>query len=697
MTRFALRLGAAASIVALAAAPALARPMEIDDLAEIERAAELALSPDGETIAYTLSAPRDVMAGEPDGLARTSIYVIRGDGVPERFVGGDAPISGLQFSPDGAKLHFVSQRGEAEVNSLYEIALVGGESREVFTHSASIGDYAVSPDGATLYFVATDKADPMEQTLAEKGFNARLYEEGAKFAHLWKVALGEQDAEAEKLFEGGHVSDIELGPRGERLVAAVAPTPLVDDALMMRRVRVIDTASGEVTAEIDNPGKLGNFDISPDGGRLAFRGGTDIHDPSDGVLMVADLETGEFSQLTPEAEQHVRDVDWVGGDDILALVHRGVETELVIYDADNGRARATPTPPDIAIRTVAAHPRTPVVFTADSASHPNEVFRRQGRVTRKLTDHNGWLDAITLAAQTTYTYTARDGREIEGLLITPDGEAPEAGWPMILVVHGGPEAHYSDGWLTYYSTAGQIAAGRGYAVFYPNYRGSTGRGVAFTKEHQDDYAGKEFNDLVDGVEALAEDGLIDRARVGITGGSYGGYASMWGATALSEHFAASVAFVGISNQVSKFGTGDIPNEMHLVHSRRWPWEDNWMNLMERSPVFHAGNATTPTLILHGDLDTRVHPSQSLELYRNMKIRTDTPVRLIFYPMEGHGNRMAAAQMDYAHRLMRWMDHYLADGESRDKPMPDFDLGLADKLGLEAEAETAAASEADSMP
>ena len=187
---------------------------------------------------------------------------------------------------------------------------------------------------------------------------------------------------------------------------------------------------------------------------------------------------------------------------------------------------------------------------------------------------------------------------------------------------------------------------------------------------------------MDGVDALAKAGIIDRDRVGITGGSYGGYASMWGATALTEHFAAAVAFVGISNQVSKFGTSDIPNEMHLVHSLKWPWEDNWMNLLERSPIFHAGKADTPILILHGEKDTRVHPSQSMELYRSIKVRTDTPVRLVFYPNEGHGNRRAAAQYDYALRLMRWMDTYLAEDATRQTAKPPFDLGLADKLKKE---------------
>ncbi|MEN8778383.1 MAG: S9 family peptidase, partial [Glaciecola sp.] len=379
--------------------------------------------------------------------------------------------------------------------------------------------------------------------------------------------------------------------------------------------------------------------------------------------------------------QHIQDIDWYNGD-ILAVAHRGVETELVVYDTKGNEKTILPTPDDIAVRAadIGGTGSSKVIrFIADSPKHPREVFAVTANGTEKLSHHNVWLDGVKLAEQTTFSYEARDGRNIEGLLITPHGDVPKGGWPLILTVHGGPEAHFSDGWITRYSNPGQFGATQGYAVYYPNYRGSTGRGVAFAKEHQNDYAGKEFNDLVDGVDALVKAGIVNRDRVGITGGSYGGYASMWGATAQSEHFAASVAFVGISNQVSKFGTSDIPNEMHLVHSLKWPWEDNWMNLIKRSPLYHVGKSTTPTLILHGEKDTRVHPSQSMELFRSMKVRTQTPVRLVFYPNEGHGNRKAASQYDYALRLMRWMNTYLAADASRTDAMPEFDLDIESLL------------------
>ena len=194
--------------------------------------------------------------------------------------------------------------------------------------------------------------------------------------------------------------------------------------------------------------------------------------------------------------------------------------------------------------------------------------------------------------------------------------------------------------------------------------------MEFSKLDHFDPAGKEFDDLVDAKTHFVESGLADPDRVGVTGGSYGGYATMWSATALSEHFAAGVAFVGISNLISEVVSGDIPRELFEVHMRFWPWDD-WQLALERSPVFHAGNAHTPLLILGGDNDTRVNPSQSLELYQTLKLRSDTPVRLVIYPGEGHGNSRAAARLDYAMRMTRWMDHYLM-GPGGEPPAYELD-------------------------
>ena len=213
-----------------------------------------------------------------------------------------------------------------------------------------------------------------------------------------------------------------------------------------------------------------------------------------------------------------------------------------------------------------------------------------------------------------------------------------------------------------------MAAAQGFAVFYPNYRGSTGRGVAFAKSSQGDAAGKEFDDLVDAVDALIERGLVDKDKVGITGGSYGGYATAWCSTRYSERFAAGVMFVGISDKISKVGTTDIPNEEFYVHALHRVWDD-WKFYLERSPIYWAEKCRTPLLILHGKDDPRVNPGQSRELYRQLKVRNQSPVRLVLYPGEGHGNRKACARLDYCQRMLQWFTTYLQG----DRKLPGWEL------------------------
>ncbi len=309
-------------------------------------------------------------------------------------------------------------------------------------------------------------------------------------------------------------------------------------------------------------------------------------------------------------------------------------------------------------------------------NHPPEVYlfsrETKGRY-RRLTDSNPWLKNMKFAKQEVIKYKAKDGLELEGVLIRPLNEEKGKRYPLVLHVHGGPEAHYSNGWITRYADLGQVAAARGMASFYPNYRGSTGYGVEFSMKGQKEAAGKEFDDLIDGVDHLVKMGLVDEKKVGITGGSYGGYATAWGSTYYSHRFAAGVMFVGISDWVSCSGTTDIPQEMNLVHHRKWLWED-WDYFRKASPINYVEKHKTPLLIMHGKNDPRVNPGQSLEFYRHLKVRNQAPVRLVLYPGEGHGNRRAASRLDYNIRLLQWMEHYLKGPGGKMLPM-EIDYGL----------------------
>jgi len=381
---------------------------------------------------------------------------------------------------------------------------------------------------------------------------------------------------------------------------------------------------------------------------------------------------GQLGDLMPQYEAHVNSFAWQDDKTLLWAADEGTATSVGTVDLE-GRKHVIidAARPVLDAVSVSQDGRTAAVV-GHSPAHPPEVFLLAGKDAepRRLTDSNPWLADMRFAEQEVVRWKARDGLELEGILVYPLNYEPGRRYPLIMAVHGGPESHVSNGWVTSYSRPGQVGAARGFAVFYPNYRGSTGRSVEFSKMGQADAAGKEFDDIVDAVDHLVATGLVDKDKVGITGGSYGGYASAWGATYYSDRYAASVMFVGISDNVSKLGTTDIPEEMFLVHHRKRLWDD-WDYFLKRSPIHYVQRNRTPTLILHGKSDPRVHPSQSLELYRHLKTLGQAPVRLVWYPGEGHGNRRAAARCDYNVRMLRWMEHYL-QGPGGDPPDPAID-------------------------
>ncbi len=664
--------------VSLAASAAYARPMTPEDVARLESVGAIAVSPDGTRIAFTTASLPDVTKGEADGTMRRVLKVTSAPDAERTFLPEDISPAGIAFSPDGSMITFLWAKS-GESRAVWGVPVDGGAYRKLAEISGTgIRAYRISPDGSMIYMIADPAADNQRDTQKKAGFNARIFEEELGLARMFAARLGDEiDAAPSQIAVPGHVSAFQLTPDGKAAIIETAPTPLVDDGYMKKRVNVFDLTSGKVRAVVETPGKIGDVELAPGGHTIALVAGVDANDPAATTLYFADVSTGSFYALNDGAAEAVVDTEWLSDGRLAAIVHTGVQSRLRIYNPDGSIFREVD-PGELILTSIKAAPGTgdTIVVAANAPHHPTELFVVKDDRFERWTSHNPWLSEITFGKQRAYRYTARDGQEIEGVLIEPVGGVARKGAPTIMNVHGGPEAHDSNGWQTAYSKPGQVAAGQGYAVFLPNYRGSTGYGVAFAKQHQGDYGGKEFDDIVDAKRALVADGITDAKRTGITGGSYGGYASAWGATYYSAEYAASVMFVGISNNLSKFGTTDIPNEMYLVHERKWPWEE-WDHLLDRSPIYHVDKTTTPTLIMHGDSDPRVHPAQSMELYRNIKTRKPAvPVRLVFYPGEGHGNARAASRYDYNLRMMEWFETYLKTG-NRSAALPAPRPKLAD--------------------
>jgi len=662
-----LRSALLATAITLPISPALARDMTPEDVARIEYTGTVAVSQDGNHIAYTRVHYPDVTRGEENGSADQQLFLADGAMNVRAYLPEDMSVSSIGFNPDGSMITFL-YTDDGDDRALWGIPVNGGAYRKLAgVADASVRDYAFSPDGSEVYLLVSAAPDENRESEAGDGFNSVVYEEEFRFNRMFVAdASGDEvDAEPREIEVPGYVSSFDLSPNGETAMIVTAPSPLVDDSLTSQRVNLLNIGSGDVTV-VETPGKLGDVEFSPDSMSLSMVAGVDANDPAATTLHIVDVLTGDYFAVNEGAAEAVVDTEWMADGRLAAVVHVGAQSVLRFYSDTGEQLREYD--PEALILTSIEQGGNRLVVEANSPEHPNELFAFNGGEFTRWTNHNPWLSEIDFGEQRTYTFTATDGQQIEGVLITPVGGVPEGGAPTIFNVHGGPEAHDSNGWVTGYGSPGQVAAGRGYAVFLPNYRGSTAYGTAFSKAHSGNYTDPEFRDLTDAKAALVADGIADADRVGITGGSYGGYATAWSSTYNSEEFAAGVMFVGISNQISKVGTGDIPNEMYLVHARQWPWED-WQHFLEVSPIYYTDRADTPLLIMGGTADTRVDPGQSLELYRYIRLRRpDTPLRLVRYPGEGHGNAMAAARYDYNLRMMRWFDTYLMTGD-RDADLP----------------------------
>ena len=657
-----------------------------EDALKVQRSYEAVMSPDGQQIAYLVAVPRK--ADEEPGGAYTELYVVSSkSGLSVPFITGKVNVSQPRWSPCGKYIAFLMRRGEGTKTQVWAIPIDGGEAFPVTKSETGVTTFQWSPDGKRIAYVAVTPKSKREKELAEKGYGFIYFEENLKDRNLYITEFTPYapPAEAEQLTKGISVWSLEFAPDGKRIAAAISPRNLVDDRYMFRKIYIVDIATKRLTLLTNNPGKLGNFVFSPDGKRLAYTAALERKDHAVSQIFVIDSSGGEAKNLTePNFRGHV---NWVGWKDNRTLIYRadeGVWSTLSTVAVKGGKRRVVLDSkklggvfynPSFSDRCREA------ALVVTSPAIPGDVFywRFGAKDAERLTNLDPWIADRELGKQEVISYKARDGLEIEGVIVYPVGYEKGKRYPLIVCVHGGPESHYPMRWLTGYFNPAQVLAGKGYVAFYPNYRASTGYGVDFAVQGYGDAAGKEFDDIADGIDFLVAQGIADGKRVGLGGGSYGGYAAAWFASYYTDKVRAVCMFVGISDLISKRGTTDIPYEELYVHSGK-KLEQMWDLSLKRSPIYWAHQSKTAVLILGGAADTRVHPSQSLEFYRRLKMNDHPAVRLVRYPGEGHGNRRQPGRIDVLYRHLAWYDWYVKDLNPLSGEMPPLDI--SDRYGIE---------------
>ncbi len=613
--------------------------------------ADLQFSPDGGRLAFVVTEP----AKGAGRLRHIWIYE-RVSGASRQFTFSAKSESAPRWSPDpsaslragGKQLAFLSNRAEDQ-QQIFVMAADGGEGRAVTKGKRSVKAFEWSPDGKEIAFLAPDAKTEEEEKKEKDKDDAKVVDKDDKHARLWilDVATGETRALTKANW---NFDELAWLPAGDRVVVKGTDHPESDQ--YTERIFSVQVADGTMKELVKPLGPFGEMRVAPDGKTISFVGpredGPEPHD-----LMLLPVASHAARNLTGlSLDRPVEDYHWRKDGSVVLLAANGFSNLLVTYSGDGARHDLAPSPGPAG--SMALTGSGEIAFVSQGATRPQEVWLwDQKSAPKQVTHLNDSWKQYTLSEPEFYKYKSFDGTEIEAALLKPQGYDGKSKLPLIALVHGGPTGRWSESIETW----GQLLATHGYAVFYPNIRGSVGYGQKFVESNRGDWGGGDFKDVMAGVADLVKRGIADPEKLGIGGWSYGGYMAEWAITQTNV-FKAAVSGAGMANLISEFGTEDHPAGDEWFYGVPWEKPEGFLN---SSPFVYLKNAKTPTLVLQGDADPIDPLGQSQELYRGLK-RYGVEAELVVYPREPHGFHEEKHLLDRLNRILTWYDKYLKRDE-----------------------------------
>src|SRR5229473_2949548 len=584
-----------------------------EDTLRIARVSSPRISPDGGSVAYLVSAV--AMGKEGDAAEKSGqpgkfvsqLWVVPTVGpasAGRQFTRGEKSVSNAKWSPDGKILAFTKEGGEEKdaKPQVWFLYADGGEAWQVTKHKSGVGGYEFSPDGKTLLLVATVPESAEQEKRKKDKDDAVVVDHDLKMEHLWSwdIATGGEIQITHGEFT---VSDGRWSGDGKW----IAYLSTAGDGIYQQNLFVVGADGGE-------PRKLmGGFELN-----------------AEEPMWALDGKTIYFSSVERETE------------------------EVFAADVAAGTVRRLTDKPGVVHLTGINAKTGTAVGTWSDPKHPDEVFRSDLRFSaiEPVTNHDAWLEDYALGeAEVIRWKSAKDGIEIDGIVTKPVDYDPSHKMPFLLNPHGGPTGAS----LLSFSIAAQVMAANGYMVLQPNFRGSIGRGEKFAGANQNDWGNGDYKDDMSGVQAVVDKGWADPARLGAFGWSYGGYMTFWIDTQ-TDRFKAISPGAGLPDLYSMYSQSDIHRYMRQYFDEKAPW-DNFQEYWDHSPMKYVGNVKTPTLILHGQSDTRVPIPQSEEFYRALSER-HVPVEYVVYPRENHGFVEPRHLVDRVQRYLVFFGKYL---------------------------------------
>lgn len=641
------------------------------DMLSFRLVSQPALSRDGRRVAFIVAE-----ADFQESRYRTDIWVVETEGgKPRPFTRSKEDESMPRWSPDGRWLAFLSNRPgrmpearqeeerEQRKNQVWIMPSDGGEAIQLTQAEEGVIAYEWSPDSRTIIYLTRETLPKPERERRERErqrkFDAVVEEKERYRREFWRIDI--ETRKATRLFEGDYgIAEFEVAPDGQRLAYATNYTGRVDDGKKFD-LWIFSIEERRARQLTRRPGGERSPRWSPDGRQIAFLAPQIADIPySQSEVFLIPAEGGEWHEVTKAFDRGVEGFRWhPEGRDLYGLALLGTETHLMRIPVAGG----SPEPITTGARVVSAFDlsadgRTLVVLSEDARSLPDLWLLRPGSdgLTR-LTEMNPELHEFEIAEQEVIRWRSVDGLEIEGILTKPIGYEPGRRYPLLVAVHGGPHSRVVNAFRQSYNL--QIWAANGYAVFAPNFRGSSGYDGKFDIANRRDLGGKDFQDIMTGVDHLIRIGIADPDRLGIFGGSYGGYMTNWAITQ-TDRFKAAISMYGIFNLITDFSNSYLPSwEPDYLGAYYW---DDLDIYIRRSPFAYVKNIKTPVLILHGEADPNTFISNSKEMYTALTHLGKT-VEFVRYPREGHGFRELNHRLDEVRRCLEWFDRYVK-GEAK---------------------------------
>lgn len=651
--------GCSAPEAAAVEQPEEANGLTPEHVIEIKSVGSTSMSPDGNLVAYTLSVPRSEEDDIGSNYSELYIFDLEAEesiAVIETPLSAGAPV----WINDGQQLAFGAVLPDHDdQRQVYSVDRQGENLEQLTEGPYGVGQFAFSPEYDRIAYIATEPLPEQVQERRDRGYDMRVTGENEQFARVFTEEFGGSDPVAVTPSDK-QAWDFSWSPDGSEFVVRLSESDGPDQELMFSKWYTVGAEGENLELLTKTEGKQADVAWSPNGEYIAFLGGKVYSDPLAQRIYVVDSDGGEAADITPEDYEGTPEwLSWNGNDALYFVAVEKQHTALNQINRDgSGFQQVTGGDREIFRSVSFSADQTTFSTSVNTQTHPSELYT--GSVAdgsfERHTHHNTWLDDITLGEQKVVSWKGADDLGMEGVLTLPVGYEVGERYPLAVLPHGGPEGISIDGWNTRPLYPVQVLANEGYVVFKPNYRGSGGRGSWFTMANHRDLGGKEFDDVLKGIDYLDEQGLIDPDRVGMSGTSYGGYFSAWAGTRHSDRFAATITFAGLSNWVSFTGTTDIPFEMSDTH-----WDqhffDNPGQYEDRSPVYWLEESDTPILVATGLADTRVHPEQSLQLYTLLDM-LGKETQLVEYPRQPHGLTERAHQHDFMHRVIDWFEKHM---------------------------------------